>query len=346
MHKPDKLYPSSNVTKTAKLSEYFPALKNTDGDTDIYFIKGREPGGKMLVMGGTHNDEPSGYLTAIALVENARVDQGELIVIPRANASGPTATWEMQGFPEYVELETSKGVRKIRTGSRYVNSSIQFPDPDVFVNSGGEKYPGAESRNLDRVYPGREGGYLAESIAHGIVELVRKESVDLVLDLHEAMPEHYVTDCLIGHDRAMDLVAVARMELQLQGIDIKMYQSPKVPGFSHRSIGDNTSAYVVLAESTAVITGAFRGMPTQALLQDGKDPFYGILAAKGRLFVNYDPKEGIPLKQRMGRHLATVVELSKALAYVDPSKIILISGVPEYAEVLGKGVGDLLAPKY
>jgi hypothetical protein len=344
MHVPDVLYPGDGVTGQGKLSDYFPALKGTPGDTDIYFLKGAQPGGKFLVLGGTHNDEASGQLTAITLIENAIVTQGELIVIPRANNSGASYVQEMIGIPQFIELNTSKGERRIRTGSRYTNPAHEFPDPNVYQNARGAAYPGTESRNLNRVYPGKPDGYLMEQVAFGLIKFMNDEKIDVLLDLHEAVPEHYVVNCMVGHNRAMELVTVTLMELQMKGIDIKMYESPGVYGFSHRDIGDNTDAYVALAETTDILQGAFRGKPTQKLLKDGKDPFYDILSAKGKVFVDYDSDTGATLSDRVGRHLSTVIEMSRALAYTDPDKPVVITNVPEYEEMLANGIEMYLEP--
>lgn len=344
MHEPDLIYPGEGVTEKAKLSDFSPDLKGSPVDTDIYILQGKEPGGKMLVLGGTHNDEISGQVSAITLVENAEVTRGTLYVIPRANNNGATYTQEMVGCPKYLELRTKNGIRKIRTGSRYANWTDQFPDPDVFENAGGAKYPGPESRNLNRVYPGRKDGLLIERAAYGMVEFINHEGIDLVLDMHEAVPEHYVVNCMVGHDRAMEVVAFTLMGLQMQGIDIKMYQSPQVYGFSHRAIGDYTDAYVVLAETTNILQGMFRGKPTQKLLQDGKDPFYDILARKGKIFVDYDSEKGASLSERVGRHLSTVMELTRSISYFEPEKMIEITNVPEYAELLENGIESYLEP--
>ena len=345
MHNDDIIYPGDGVTRQARLSDYFSELKESPGDTDIYVMESENPGGKFLVMGGTHNDEISGQVSAITLIENAHVSRGTLYVIPRANNSGATCTQEMVGCPKYLELQTKTGIRKIRTGSRYANFTHQFPDPDVFQNVGGAKYPGPESRNLNRVYPGREDGLLIEMVSHGLIEFINKEKIDVVLDLHEAVPEHYVVNCMVGHDRAMEMVAFALMGLQMQGVDIKMYQSPQVYGFSHRGIGDNTDALVVLAETTNILQGMFRGKPTQELLQDGKDPFYDILAEKGKIFVDYDSERGSPLSERVGRHLSTLMELTRSISYFYPDKMIEIENVPEFAELSENGIESYLEPE-
>ena len=75
------------VTKVAKLSDYCESLKGTAGDTNVFFLEGKEEGGKILVIANTHSNEPVAGLTAFIFVENAIVDKGTLIVIPHFNNS-------------------------------------------------------------------------------------------------------------------------------------------------------------------------------------------------------------------------------------------------------------------
>src|SRR5512140_3061401 len=67
----DRLVPGPGVTRVVPLSSYHAGLKGTPGETDVYVLEGAEPGGAVLVLGGTHGDEPAGYLAAVVLVERA-----------------------------------------------------------------------------------------------------------------------------------------------------------------------------------------------------------------------------------------------------------------------------------
>ncbi|HUT07517.1 MAG TPA: succinylglutamate desuccinylase, partial [Candidatus Latescibacteria bacterium] len=63
------------VTAVLRLSDYSPRLKGTAGDTSIFVLQGKEPGGKALIMGNTHSNEPEGMLAALVFIENAVVDK-------------------------------------------------------------------------------------------------------------------------------------------------------------------------------------------------------------------------------------------------------------------------------
>ena len=65
------------VSEVKKLSEYFPAIKGSINDCYVYFFEGKEPGGTLFVMGGSHPEEPAGRLAPWLIVENGimkRVD--------------------------------------------------------------------------------------------------------------------------------------------------------------------------------------------------------------------------------------------------------------------------------
>ena len=75
--------PGPGLTRQALLSAYFPALAGTAGDTDVYVFEGGEAGGTVLVTGGSHPNEPAGFVSAVVLIENLRVRRGKVIVVPR-----------------------------------------------------------------------------------------------------------------------------------------------------------------------------------------------------------------------------------------------------------------------
>ena len=68
MREPEPIVKGEGVTSMQKLSDYLPDLKGTSGDSDVYIFQGKEEGGSVLVLGGTHGNEPSGYMTAILMI--------------------------------------------------------------------------------------------------------------------------------------------------------------------------------------------------------------------------------------------------------------------------------------
>ena len=344
MHHPEPLYPSAGLTARHQLSDYFPPLKRTHGDTEVYIFRGTEKGGNLLVLGGTHPNEPAGMITAVLLVENIRPRQGNVFVVPRANASGFSHSDPQEGNPQRFAVPTPAGPRLFRLGSRLTNPVDQWPDPAIYINPAGQTLSGNEVRNLNRCYPGRADGFLTERIAFGIMELIRKEHVDIGVDLHESAPEYPVINAIVFHENSSELAALALLELQAEGFDIRLEASPvTLRGLSHREWGDHAGIKAVLLETPNASHGRLKGKPSSSLIVDGKDKFYAKAARLGWLFVPYG-EEGIPLAQRVARHLAGLKALLGGLAEIEPEKAVEVEGLPAAAEVQQKGVGAFLHP--
>ena len=154
--KPDKILPSSGLTKRIKLSNYFEGIKASNGDTDIYLFDSGKPGANVLLLGGTHPNEPAGFIAAVTLIENISVEVGKVFIIPQACLSGFSYTDPMEGCPQSFVIKTKSGDRKFRFGSRVSSPLDQWPDPLVYSQyPSGQKLSGIETRNLNRAYPGR-----------------------------------------------------------------------------------------------------------------------------------------------------------------------------------------------
>ncbi len=66
---------SPGVSQVNKLSEYFTGIKGTTNDSNVYILEGEKPGGTILLLGGTHPEEPATRLTTWIFTENAVVEQ-------------------------------------------------------------------------------------------------------------------------------------------------------------------------------------------------------------------------------------------------------------------------------
>ena len=47
------------VSGVKKLSSYFSGIEGTVNDSNVYFLEGSEAGGTILILGGTHPEEPA-----------------------------------------------------------------------------------------------------------------------------------------------------------------------------------------------------------------------------------------------------------------------------------------------
>ena len=342
MHQAEAIRKGAGVTGARWLSDYLPGLKDTAGDTEVFFLDSGRSGGTAVVLGGTHPNEPSGYITAVMLIENARPTRGRLIVVPRANASGFTHTDYSEGSPQRFSLPTPAGERWFRFGSRATNPVHQWPDPDIYVHPSGQKLSGSETRNLNRAYPGRPDGTLTEQVAYAIVQLIRKEMADISIDLHEASPEYPVINAMVAHDRAAEIGAAAVIGLQIEGIEIGLEPSPKtLRGLSHREWGDATDTLAILLESANPSQGRLRGATSAELVVSGKDRMYAAAARLGRLFVPFEG-EGVHLNVRVARHTAAIVELLRTFSETAPGRAIDVEGIPSYEDMVKRGIGSFL----
>lgn len=307
--------------KIKALSDYFPGLARTPGDTAVYILDGPEPGGTVFVAGGTHAGEIAGSLAAVGIVERANLRRGRLIVIPYANNSAITYPDPRRpGGPETFEIKTASGVRKFKIGARLTKPEHQG-EPD----RPGEEAPSPEyasdnlSRNLDRQFPGKADGNLTQRIAYAIVSLIKKENVDLAFDLHEAPPGSRLAMMIVANPKNVDLAAEAVLALEADGLSMKLEESSRnFKGLSHREWGDATPAKAFLFET-----------PNPAFLKEKPgDP------------VN-DPEW--PLVRRVGIHLQILRAIIEAYNGGAPeSRQVEISDLPGLAELTKSGLGGFL----
>ena len=327
------------------LSDWFEGLRDTPGDTPVYIQEGEEEGGTVLVLGGTHANEPAGFIAAVVMLEQARMQRGRLIIAPYANMMARTHTFPQDAHPQTFSFETPAGTRReFRYGARTTNPVNEWPNPDIYIHpQTGQTMAGVERSNLNRAHPGVADGGATERLAHGFMQLIKKANVDRAIDLHEASPEYPVVDALVAQERAMELAAMATMELEFEGVPIRLEPSPEnLRGLSHREWGDETDALAILMETCNASAGRFRGKTDEALIHTGEDKAYEKSAALGRLYVpweSYDRR----FEERVARHVTSVRLLADNLEYVREGKGVAIEGLPTYQELSDAGVGAFLS---
>jgi len=335
---------SPGVSEVKHLSDYFPGIKGSINDAFVYILEGEKGGGTFLILGGTHPEEPAARLAAWIFVENAHVTQGRLFVILSANRSGTTVTRLGGGYPPDYTIDTPWGGQKFRMGDRWSNPLDQWPDPEVYIH-----YPSKQElayvdiRNLNRTWPGRPNGTLTEKTCFAMTELIRREKVDIVIDLHEAELQYPVISTIVAHEKGQDLAAMASMMISgTEGFDIGMENSPyALRGLSHREIGDHTDAISLLLETPEPFLDATRGRTDRALLLEGKDRFVMRAGEHGLLFERMD-ENGWPIDKRVGRHCSSVLQIAELWTEDHPEKALQITKVPRYLEIVEKGTGFFL----
>lgn len=329
------------VSKVKKLSDYCQGLKGTMADTYVFFLEGKEEGGKVLIMANTHANEPAAILSSLIFLENAVVEKGTLIIIPEFNHSASLNTRPGDGYPLYFEIQTQWGSKKFRMGNRDASWLDQWPDPDVYIH-----YPDRQLlsfidvRNTNRTWPGRPNGPLMEKVTYAAMQVIREEKVDVAIDLHGAETMFPVTNCIVAPDKSKRIATLTSLTVKaMEKFDNHVEPSPiGFRGLSHREIGDYSDAMPFLLEAPIPFLDQPTGPKTVELLLDGKDPFLLNLSKHGKLFVSYD-ETGWPMAKRVGQHCSVVLELMRQYSKKYPEKPISIENVPKYAEVVKNGVG-------
>jgi len=329
------------VTKVTLLSEYAGGLKGTMADTYVFFLEGKEKGGKALILGNTHSNEPASLLSTLIFLENAVLEKGTLILIPQFNNSGSRNTRAGDGYPLYFDIDTSWGKKRFRMGNRDASPVDQWPDPDVYIH-----YPDRmllsflDVRNTNRTWPGRENGPLMEQVTFGAMELMKQENVDMAIDIHGAETMFPVTNCIVAPDKSMRIATMTSLIVKAkEGFESHVEPSPaNFRGLSHREIGDFSNALPFLLEAPIPFLDQPTGPKTVDLLLDGKDPFLLSLSKKKKLFVPYD-ENGWPMANRVGQHCSVVLELIHQFSRKNKKRAIQIMNVPRYADVIKNGVG-------
>ncbi|MBF8296776.1 MAG: succinylglutamate desuccinylase [Bacteroidetes bacterium] len=343
MHEPDEIIPGQGVTKIENLSTYFGALAGMSSDTKVYILDSGRPGATALVLGGTHPNEPAGFMTAVVLTEHASAREGRLIVIPQVCGSGFTCTDPLEGYPQSFSVQSKSKMRTFRFGARGSNPLTEWPDPLVFLQyPSGQQLSGNEVRNLNRSYPGRPDGTVTERIAFAVMQLIERENVDIAFDLHEAAPEIPIINAIVTHEKGKDAAASALFTLESENLQYALEMSPpNFHGLSHREWGDRSPVFPYLMETSNPIQGRLRGKTNEALVVQGVDQKYYEAAQIGSMRITYN-LEGEPLARRVGRHLRGVQALLGAYMESMPEKRIVVDNVPAYEQILERGIGEYL----
>jgi hypothetical protein len=282
-------------------------------------------------------------MTAYVIMENIAVTRGRVFVIPRANMSASTLGMLGNAYPAFFHIRTAWGEQKYRIGDRETHPLEQWPDPFTFVH-----YPSKQnlayqdSRNLNRTFPGRPDGNLTEQTAWAISELIRREKIDMTIDIHEASLGYPVVSTYVCHQRADEMCMMASMVLSAEQFPMKTETSPKsLRGLTHREVGDFTNSFAVLMETPEPFIEKFAGPMTEDLMLAGRDEFIQTAATRGLLYTEYNIKTGASLDYRVGRHLAGAAEVIKQMGEFYPEKTIHATW-PTYFELMKRGIGSFL----
>jgi hypothetical protein len=328
------------VTDVKRLSDYYAPLEGSVNDCNIYILDSGNPGGTLLVMAAVHAEEPATNLAAQVFVENAEPTTGRLIVSIHQNRSASTVTRPGDAYPQFFTIPTDWGEKKFRMGDRWANPLDSWPDPETYVHyPSGQLLAYMDVRNMNRTWPGRENGSLAERTSYAFMRLIEIEGVDLTIDLHEAELEYPIIGTIVAHQDATDVAAMVSMMLTAQEFPIGMEISPlALHGLSHREIGDYSNSPALLLETPEPFLDRVRGVTDEALLLTGKDVFVMKAGEAGLLYWPID-ENGWPIDVRVARHVRTIEKITEMWTRFHKETPMVVSGLPSYQEIIDNGTG-------
>ncbi|NLL47510.1 MAG: hypothetical protein GX249_02905 [Firmicutes bacterium] len=309
------------VTGVGWLSDYHAPLKNTPGDSRVYYLDSGNPGATVVILGGSHSNEIAGIAAATLIVERAVVTAGRVIVIPYANSSGAMSIDDWRPHIRTWSVETESGVRTFPYGDRRTNAAHQEPDPETYAHyPSGYELDGNEARNLNRAHPGKADGTLTQQMAYAYCRIILDEQADIAIDMHEAGVTSRLANMVIANPKNLDGAVMAVVDLEMQGIIMNVEQSSEeFRGLSHREWGDHTQAAAYLIET-----------PNPAQTPDIPDDEVDVVT---------DPVN--PLAKRAATQLATIQAI---LTFHDEfyGETLRWEGLPSFNDLVENGLGAYL----
>jgi hypothetical protein len=211
-------------------------------------------------------------------------------------------------------------MRTFRFGTRLTKPAHQGePDPPKYRHPAStEDLDGKEARNLDRAYPGKQGGNLTQRVAYAMTGLIGREQVDVAFDFHEAGVNSRLAMMIVANPKNIDLGAAAVLALEGQGLAMKLEPSSAgFRGLSHREWGDHTPARAFLFETPSP---AFDAKTAGDLVNDAV----------------------WPLARRVGVHLATMMAVLDAYNGEPGVRPVILTDVPDVNALARSGMGPFL----
>jgi predicted deacylase len=129
-------------------------MEETKYQTPIFHFNSEKEGTTVMILGGTHGNEPAGFEATYRLIQqfsDIDLKSGEIFIVPESN----------------------------RIADSLNNRRIPVP-----------KGVNVEKGNLNRCYPGTPDGFPMEQLAHQITRFIEMHDIDLLLDLHESPKFH------------------------------------------------------------------------------------------------------------------------------------------------------------
>ncbi|MBN2090660.1 succinylglutamate desuccinylase/aspartoacylase family protein [candidate division KSB1 bacterium] len=125
-------------------------MSETKYETAVFRFQSKTEEPAIIIIGGTHGDEPAGFEAAYRLLDYFSKNhplKGTIYIIAEANKMAVMQGERRIPVPESVEIEAG---------------------------------------NLNRCYPGRPNGLPIQRLAYQITEFIKLHQIQLLIDLHES----------------------------------------------------------------------------------------------------------------------------------------------------------------
>lgn len=146
----------NSLDKVEKITK-IDMMTKTPFQTPAFIYNSGKLGSTVLIIGGTHGNEPAGYEAGLRMVDILKHKppvNGKIVLIPLANRKA------VENYNRYISVP--EGVDK-------------------------------EVGNLNRCYPGKKDGLPMQRMAYEIQELAIKYKAEVFIDMHEAPYLHLDT---------------------------------------------------------------------------------------------------------------------------------------------------------
>ena len=140
------------------------------------------------------------------------------------------------------------------------------------------------------------------------------------------------------------VASMMAIDMSLDGQDMKAELSGQTSyGLSHRSLGDNTQALMTLMETYNPSMGPLHGKMDEDLIVNGNEPNYYQAHKDG--YIYYRVKEnGIPLIERIARHILCITRLKDAYNLYYPDTPIEFTCLGSYEDMVKLGLSGIFKP--
>ena len=106
-----------------------------------------------------------------------------------------------------------------------------------------------------------------EKVTYAAMQIMKREKIDMAIDIHGAETMFPVTNCIVAPDKSMRIATMTSLTVQaMEGFENHVESSPGgFRGLSHREIGDHSDTMPFLLEAPLPFLDQPTGPKTEAM---------------------------------------------------------------------------------